>query len=196
MAIDERGKRIAPRTHLDVATSKYVQAPVEKKSTIQERKARFEAINDEIRKAGGWVTSVPGDRYVDFEVLPAIHCPPRSASRLSPMATVLHQERRWDALALDRGQHAAGLIQGDARRHRARRQILLPDRLTPGSTERVAQTVVHAGICKTRRFRFDLQPPRVAADDADGRPSRSSLVTISAPQSWHVNSMVWLIGIS
>ena len=87
MAIDELGKRIAPRTHLDAATSKYVQAPVEKKSTIQERKARFEAINDEIRKAGGWVTSVPGDRYVDFEVLPAIHCPPRSASRLSPMAT-------------------------------------------------------------------------------------------------------------
>jgi hypothetical protein len=56
----------------------------------------------------------------------------------------------------------------DARRHRARRQILLPDRLTPGSPERVAQTVVHASICKTRRFRFNLQPPRVAADDADG----------------------------
>jgi hypothetical protein len=28
--------------------------------------------------------------------------------------------------------------------------------LTPGSTERVAQTVVHAGIVKTRRFNFAL----------------------------------------
>jgi hypothetical protein len=84
MAIDERGKRIAPRTHLDVATSKYVQAPVEKKSTIQERKARFEAINDEIRKAGGWVTSVPGDRYVDFEVLPGNPLPAQIRFQVEP----------------------------------------------------------------------------------------------------------------
>jgi len=132
MPIDEHGRRCLPaRTHLNSATSRDVPPPAEAIDKIKERKRRFETINQEITKAGGWVTSIPGDRYIDFEVLPGNPLPAQIrfqvepngyGERILPHSVVEYFTRnpRRNALALDRGQHKAGRIQGEACRHRAR----------------------------------------------------------------------------
>ena len=122
--------------HVDAATSKYVQAPVEKKSTIQERKARFEAINDEIRKAGGWVTSVPGDRYVDFEVLPGNPLPAQIRFQVEPNG---YGERILPHSVVEYfTKNADGTL----------------SLLTEGSTQPVSSRVTHAGIARVAKFFF------------------------------------------
>ena len=142
MDSESRGRRLAPRTHLNAATTRYVQAPPEKKDKIRERKARFETINAEIMSAGGWVTSIPGDRYIDFEILPGNPLPDRIhasgfevqpagfGERILPHAVVEYFSRSADGSL---------------------------ELMTEGSTKPVSSRVTHAGIARVEKFFFDME---------------------------------------
>ena len=142
MRSDDRGNRIAPRTHLNAATSKYVQNPPQAKDKIRERKARFETINAEIMSAGGWVTSIPGDRYIDFEILPGNPLPDRIwasgydvqpagfGERILPHSVVEYFSRSADGTL---------------------------ELMTEGSTKPVSSRVTHAGIARVEKFFFDME---------------------------------------
>jgi hypothetical protein len=81
---------------------------------------------------GGWVTSVPGDRYVNFEVLPG-----------NPLPAQIRAQwlRRAHLAAFRRGiftKNADGTL----------------SLLTEGSTQPVSSRVTHAGIARVAKFFF------------------------------------------
>jgi hypothetical protein len=49
-------------------TGRYFESVDQRQSDA--RKDRFARLKDHVRNHGGWTTSVPGKRYIDFEVLP------------------------------------------------------------------------------------------------------------------------------
>ena len=93
-----------------------------------------QAINDEIRKAGGWVTSVPGDRYVDFEVLPAI--PAQIRFQVEPNG------------------YGEGILPHSVVEYFTKNADGTLSLLTEGSTQPVSSRVTHAGIARVAKFFF------------------------------------------
>jgi hypothetical protein len=142
MPRNDDGKRIAPRTHLNAATSKYVPLAAEEKGKVAERKARFETINEEIRKAGGWITSIPGNRIIDFECLPGNPLP----DRIRESGFNVHEdgegERILPTSVVERFVRA-----GDGSFELATEETA-PDKLS--------HRVTHAGIARVERFWFDM----------------------------------------
>jgi hypothetical protein len=137
MAIDKDGKRfVRPTTHLDTAASTYRALAPEAKDRIKERKQRFAAINEEIMKAGGWVTSIPGDRYIDFEVLEGNPLPRQIRYEVEPNGS---GERILPHSVVERfTKNADGTL----------------SLLTEGSTKEIASRVTHAGIARVTKFFF------------------------------------------
>ena len=145
MPIDDRGNRfVRPKSHLDSATSTYRALAPEAKDRIKERKQRFATINEEITKAGGWVTSIPGNPEIDFEVLPGNPLPNQIRYDVQPNGTgerILHSSVvEYFTMGAD------GTL----------------SLLTEGSTKPVSSRVTHAGIHKTERywFNFEKKPAR------------------------------------
>jgi hypothetical protein len=112
-----------------------------KKDVIEKRKAKHARLCDEARQKNAWITSVAGDKEVRFDCLPD-----------SPLPADL-RGRGFDVIDEGDGErilHAA-ITERFARRTDGE---LAP--LTPGSTERVAQIVTHAGIVKVKRYAFEM----------------------------------------
>jgi hypothetical protein len=135
------GRRLVPRTHLNAATSKYVQTPPEAKSVIHQRKADFEDLNHFVTKRGGWLTSICGDKIVDFQCLPESQLPDQIAAlgfRVEPDG---YTERILPTAINEQ------FVRGSDGSLEA---------LTEGSTKPVVSTVSHAGICRVARYWFML----------------------------------------
>ena len=136
MPVDDRGKRLPPNTHLNSATSKFVPPAPEAKNTLAERKRKFESINQEIRRAGGWVTSVCGDRFIDFEVLPGNPLPAQIRFQVEPNG---YGERILPHSVVEYfTKNADGTL----------------SLLTEGSTRPVSSRVTQAGIARVAKFFF------------------------------------------
>jgi hypothetical protein len=148
MPIDEYGNRVAPKTnHLNTAAQKYVPIGPEAKDAVRERKARFEGLNDHISKAGGWITSVPGNRLIDFEVLPE-----------SPLPDDL-RARGYTVHADGFGERILPHSKVELFTKNADGSLSI---LSEGSTQAVSSRVTHAGIARVEKFFFDMEtkPPR------------------------------------
>ena len=111
------------------------------KSRVASRKERFHSINADITKAGGWTTSIPGEREVRFEILPGnplpndlrargyIVEPDGFGERILPHSVVEFFTKNVDGtLSL----------------------------LSAGSTQPVASRVTHAGIAAVDKFFFRI----------------------------------------
>jgi hypothetical protein len=75
MSPDDREKRIAPPKPYERRDVEIRPGCRRKKDTLQERKARFQGLNAFAQKHGGWIASIPGDRFVDFQCLPGSQLP-------------------------------------------------------------------------------------------------------------------------
>jgi hypothetical protein len=139
MPDEDRGKRLAPRNHTNAATSRDVPPPPETKDAIKERKARFEALNAFAQKHGGWIVSIPGDRFVDFQCLPG--------SQLPDQFRALGYKVQSDGIG-ERILHSA-IIERFTRRADGELEPL-----TENSTKPIAETRTHAGICAVDKFFF------------------------------------------
>jgi hypothetical protein len=122
--------------------------PAGARDAIEARKRQFTRL---AQSRHGWFTSLPGDKTVSFDCLPGSTLPDDLRGFGYDVRDDGKTERILHAAIVERFARRAG---GEL------------EPLTPGSTERVAPTVTHAGIVKTRRFGFILKPPRIAADDA------------------------------
>jgi hypothetical protein len=143
MPVDKDGKFVAEkRTHSNAAAQKYVPIGPEEKDAVRERKERFEALNDHIRKAGGWITSVPGNRLVDFEVLPD-----------SP----LPDDLRGQGYTVHADSHGERILHSSVVEWFSRAADGTLELMTEGSTKPIASRVTHAGICRVEKFFFDME---------------------------------------
>jgi hypothetical protein len=122
-------------------TSKEFYFPHPPKPGVQDRKTRFWVLNEFVRSRNGWITSVPGDVEVTIECLPGSSLP------------VELQAQGYDPVATGDGERIVATaiterfcIGADG--------VLEP--LTSGSTRPVAQTVMHAGICKVHRYALSM----------------------------------------
>lgn len=115
----------------------------EAQTKIETRKQKFDQLNRFITARGGWVTSVPGESEVRFEVLPD--------SKLAQQ--VWQQFPEYEIFPGGPGERilAAGITERFARGANGE---LVP--ITQESTKAVAETRLHAGIVQTRRFSFAL----------------------------------------
>jgi hypothetical protein len=112
------------------------QSHVEK---IDSRKERFEELNQHIRAHGGWITSVPGNRFVDFETLPDSPLPDNLRARGYTVEPDGYGERILPHSKVEFfTKDADGTL----------------SLLTEGSTQPVASRFTHAGIAAVDRFFF------------------------------------------
>jgi hypothetical protein len=88
-----------------------------------------------------WITSVPGPREITFDALPSSPFPGHLRGLGYELAEIDGGERILASAVTERfARRADGELEP----------------LTPDSTERVAQTVTHAGIVKTHQLSFLL----------------------------------------
>jgi hypothetical protein len=139
MRSDDRGHRIAPRTHLNGATSRFVPPAAEAKDKIRERKAAFESLNAFVTKHGGFTTSISGDRFVNIDVLPG--------SLLPDQLRALGYRVQADGTGQRILAHA--VVERFARTSSG---ALEP--LSEGSTQAIAEVSTHAGICAVDKYWF------------------------------------------
>jgi hypothetical protein len=143
MPIDDHGKFVPEkRTHSNAAAQKYVPIGPAEKDAVRERKERFEALNDYIRKAGGWITSVPGNRLIDFEVLPGSPLPDDLRAR----GYTVHADGEGERIL-----HSS-VVEWFTRTSSGAFELM-----TEGSTKPPASRVTHAGIARVERFFFDME---------------------------------------
>jgi hypothetical protein len=120
--------------------SLYHPAPIGKKATtLAERKALFDSLNHFVTKHGGWIVSVPGDRYVDIQTLPESTLP----DQLAALGYALRPDGFTDRLL-------AHAIQ--ERFVRGANGTLEP--LSEGSTRAIAEMRTHAGIVSVDKYWF------------------------------------------
>jgi hypothetical protein len=100
-----------------------------KESELKDRKARFETLNEFVQSRGGWITSVPGAVEVEMQCLPGSSLP--------------------DDLK-DSGYD----VNEDGETERILPAAITEMVVTEGST--VPIKVTHAGICKVKRWAFDM----------------------------------------
>jgi hypothetical protein len=110
---------------------------------IEDRKTRFAALNAFVTERGGWLTSVPGAVEIELQALPGSTLPDEIAERFGyDVREIGETERILPAAIVERfTRRADGELEP----------------LTAESTKPVAETRTHAGICKVRRFGFDLR---------------------------------------
>jgi hypothetical protein len=98
-------------------------------------------LNAFAQKHGGWITSIPGDRFVDFQCLPG--------SQLPDQFPALGYKVESDGTG-QRILHSA-IVERFARTSSG---ALEP--LSEGSTKPVAEVRRHAGITSVDKFWFDM----------------------------------------
>jgi hypothetical protein len=108
---------------------------------IDERKKRFDGINDYVTERGGWLISVPGDPAVRMECLPD--------SRLPNDLRALG----YDVREIGDGERI--LMRGIVERFTRRADGELQP-LREGSTAPIAEVRTHAGIVRVKRYGFDM----------------------------------------
>jgi hypothetical protein len=108
---------------------------------VNDRKSRFEDLNDFVRSRNGWISSGPGDVEVSIECLPGSSLPVELRAQGYTLSVAGEGERIVATAITERF-----CIGADG--------VLEP--LTSGSIRMVAQVVHHAGICRVKRYGFDL----------------------------------------
>jgi hypothetical protein len=143
MPIDDIGKRVAPRTPTNAAAyaEKYKPIGPAEKDQVRERKEEFEALNDLIRRGGGWIVSVPGAREVRLEVLPG-----------SPLPNAL-RARGYD-VQRDEPAHGERILPHSIVEWFVRGGDGAFELATAGSTKPIASRVTHAGVAKVEKYWF------------------------------------------
>jgi hypothetical protein len=116
-------------------------APARAQTAIEDRKAKHTTIVRMASTRSAWITSVPGAREITFDALPS-----------SPFPDHL-RGLGYDLTEIDGGERILASAVTERFARRADGEL---EPLTPDSTERVAQTVTHAGIVKARQFSFLL----------------------------------------
>jgi hypothetical protein len=108
---------------------------------IDERKNRFEALNEFVQSRGGWVTSVPGATEVTVECLPDAALPDDLRGLGYDVREVGDGERILAHRIVERF---------------VRRSDGELEPLTAESSKPIAETRTHAGIVKVKRYAFDI----------------------------------------
>jgi hypothetical protein len=108
---------------------------------IDERKDRFEGLNEFAQSRGGWATSIPGAIEVTVECLPDSTLP----DDLRGLG--------YDVIAAGDGERILPhrIVERFVRRADGKLEPL-----TAGSTKPIAEVRTHAGIVKVRRYGFDI----------------------------------------
>lgn len=114
--------------------------PLEKPD-LQDRKERFAALNTYVTERGGWLTSIPGDVEVEMQCRPGSTLPD-DLRGLGYVLTVIGETER-----IIPGTVIEKFVLGDD-------GTMQP--LVAGSTRPVAQTLVHAGIARVKRYAFGM----------------------------------------
>jgi hypothetical protein len=126
---------------------------------LDERKKEFDLLNVYVTHRGGWIVSTPGSRKIVLETLLSSTLPQElrdglsvkwrssdgSMCRLSLPPLDVHEEGEGQRIL------AGSIVENFARRADGELQPLVE-----GSTAPIAETRTHAGICKVRRFGFDM----------------------------------------
>jgi hypothetical protein len=107
-----------------------------------DRKEKFAAINGYITKAGGWMTSIPGDHEMRFEALPNSGLP----AALRDLGYVVEQTGETQRILPHAIMENLTTTSSGA---------LIP--ATEGSTQPVTRRVTHAGIATV--IQYDLRMP-------------------------------------
>ena len=110
---------------------------------VEERKARFAALNATISEGGGWVTSIPGDTTVRFETLPDSVLPARLMA--------LGYE-----VVPDDPPNGERILAGTVVEKFTLTSSGIFERMVEGSTKAVASIRTHAGIVRVERFSFRM----------------------------------------
>jgi hypothetical protein len=108
---------------------------------IDERKSRFEGLNEFVQSRGGWTTSVPGAAEVTVECLPDSALP----DDLRGLG--------YDVIAAGDGER---ILPHRIVERFVRRADSELEPLTAGSTKPVAEVRTHAGIVRVKRYGFGL----------------------------------------
>jgi hypothetical protein len=114
------------------------------KSRVASRKERFRSINADITKAGGWTTSIPGEREVRFEVLPG-----------SPLPDDLRAQGY--IVRADDPTYGERILHSSKVEFFTRTSSGALELLVEGSTKPVASRFTHAGLAQVERFFFDME---------------------------------------
>ena len=140
MPRDDNGKRAAPRTLTNAAAyaQKYKPVGAEAKDQVRERKEEFDSLNAFVTRHRGWITSVPGDKFVDFEALPDSPLPDQLRALGYHVEPQGNGQRMLPAAIVERFDKQGALI-------------------TEGSTLPVSSTRTHAGLVVVNKYWFDLR---------------------------------------
>jgi hypothetical protein len=104
---------------------------MKRRPTLEDRKAKFAAINEFVISAGGWLVSIPGEREVRLECLETSDLP----QKLRDAGYELREDGEGQRIV----PHA------------------ITERFTRGeSTRPVVHRVTHAGLCKVLKFSFTI----------------------------------------
>jgi hypothetical protein len=112
-----------------------------KPQTVEDRKARFAALNEFVTKRNGFLTSIAGRTEVTMECLPDSTLP----DDLRKLGYVVTETGEGERILS--GAIVEIFVAGPGGE-------LVP--LTEGSTGPIAEVRRHAGICRVLRFAFDL----------------------------------------
>lgn len=115
--------------------------PTPKRRPIESRKDQFDKRNRFVRSKNAWLISVPGAREATLETPPDSVVP----AEMTKAGYILEEPLPGEKIL-----HTA-IIEKFARRADGELELF-----TPGSTQRVAETRMHAGIIKTRRWAFEM----------------------------------------
>jgi hypothetical protein len=115
--------------------------PINRDPALEDRKARFFALNDDVTARYGWLTSIPGEVEVEMQALPDSTLPAEIAKLGYDVREIGETERILPS----------GIVERFTRRADGELELL-----TPGSTTAVAETRTHAGIVEVKRFAFDI----------------------------------------
>jgi hypothetical protein len=108
---------------------------------IDERKNRFEGLNEFIQARGAWVTSLPGAAEVTLECLPDSRVPDEL------------RKLGYDVREIGVGER---ILPHQIVERFVRRADGELEPLTEGSTKPIAETRTHAGVAKVKQYAFGM----------------------------------------
>jgi hypothetical protein len=111
------------------------------KDVIEERKARHAGIVKLASGMSAWITSVPGDKVITFDYLEGSPFP----EEMRQCGFILEDEGDGQRIL------ASALVEHFVRAADGQLELL-----TEGSTRLIAESRHHAGICRIRKWSFEL----------------------------------------
>ena len=108
---------------------------------VSDLKAKFDAMAKLITERGGWVTSVPGHNWIDFETLPG---------------NTLPGELEAAGYSIESDGQGQRILPHAITERFARRADGTLEPSDEGSTRAVAETRTHAGVHRVQRYTFRL----------------------------------------